>query len=1108
MKRLFLAFILIVLVFVTLTPAFADYPMYSGDPTRTRYIQDASMDTPIHYQWNFNTGWSVSQPITVTDNTGKTFIYQIGAVPDSNNSFQLPAGSYLYKLPVLTVDTSKLTHAEQLKLAVDNGAKAVRLGSYTKTYSHITWSKENGYFYLGWGTGASSKLIAIGEDLNPQKIYMANIGETIISSPYVLSNDLAIFGAMDGVLYAVKGLASNKPVASKYIFDSATNAEITSHITSIPNTNLFATGLNYRKSSKNGRFQLFKITDNGKDLFGNPKPPTIAAAWKYYYSTSTGASTDAIYYQSKFVFSDKGGTLYTLNAIDGKQIAKVRFPHVPVSIVNNSPALDISTNRVFFPIRQPGGVLAVRFPDLAFVWYAKQGMDKVGNKVDENVATGRLVENNTTVWRTKKGKPFVFYGDDAGQLIFLDTNGNRAEIAKSPDGKVESSITVARDASVPTDRKDWTVQGKGLATELVVDSNYLIFGTNNGDRGTTWAYSIAGADDLALEFVSNRPSEPPTPGAEETYVELKLRHNMAITTPFKTKLKYTFDMVTYQEQEITVYPKESYPDGQPIQIVTPFAVPSKPYPFWAEVNQDDKAPHEENHKNNVVNMLITPQALDLSLVPDSWRMSIATPQRNVAFGVYVTAHMEHISGVKAPIKTTVALKMDGESVDEIEIQIAPGQTLEVGPFWVKSSRSSSTMSAEINPYRTRPGWEPDWENNKIKERVVFRDGLDLYVSSLYPEQKIVKGQIMRVETIVGNGRLSTEDVQNALVRFYFDGKLIDEERIALARNERRTLYFEHRVPNVAGNHMVRVTINEDFLYSEMTYTNNVLTAGIVVQEPDLVTPPPCSGDKPSGLVHVECDDDGNCTYYYEYLDMEIIGWDRKPVKAGQPLNFAVKTEYYTEWGAYKDVQRVYAVFSAPAGQAPKVIDLIPDKRPGSSVSSSTNTWRFPNVWLEEWSGKEFYDPNDPEIDPREKLLDGGKKYYTPMEAPAGPFPFKIVAERAGKNNLERCIWDSADIVGDFDTFTHDEYYVRPVVPFSMQLAFPQSTDGTYWAGKEDEILQYAGWFEDKIHEPTPEDYNNWAAIIENGKYAGGWIVHDNDMDLYTDLLDQYEKKEE
>jgi len=119
------------LVIATLSPPVkADYPMYSGDNTRTRYIQDSTMDTPIHYQWNFMTGWSVSQPITVTDNSGKTFIYQIGAVPDSNNSFQLSTGSYFFKLPVISEDTSKLSHAEQVALAIKNGAKAVRIGPF------------------------------------------------------------------------------------------------------------------------------------------------------------------------------------------------------------------------------------------------------------------------------------------------------------------------------------------------------------------------------------------------------------------------------------------------------------------------------------------------------------------------------------------------------------------------------------------------------------------------------------------------------------------------------------------------------------------------------------------------------------------------------------------------------------------------------------------------------------------------------------------------------------------------------------------------------------------------------------------------------------------
>ncbi|MGG0939180.1 PQQ-binding-like beta-propeller repeat protein [Brevibacillus centrosporus] len=1102
-KKVTTAVIATLLLVASVLPAAADYPMYSGDPTRTRNILDPSMDTPILYKWNLKLGWSVTQPITATDSTGTTYIYQIAATPDSNNDFQLPAGSYLYRIPVLTEDTSKMSKADVIALMASKGARYVRLGPYVKTYSHVTWSKENKHFYVGWGQGSNSKVYAINEDLTGTQVF--SLGDTPIASPMVYPNDIFVIGTMDGKITAVKGLASGKFASRQYIFDSASNAEITAHMTGIPGTMIFATGLNFRKSSQKGKFQLFQLVDQGKDLLGNPKQPIIYSTWPSHFITNTGVATDAAYEGNVFYFSDKGGTFYAVTTA-GQQKWKQRHSEIPVSLVNNSPAM--GTDNIYFPIRQPGGVAAIKKSNGDFYWYAKQGMDKTGQAVDANVKTGRLIENNTTIWKTRKGKAFVLYGDDAGQLVFLDFAGNRSEITKTADGKPQASITLASDPSVPPDRQDWTVQGKGLSTEIVIDSGHLLFGVNSGETGTLWAYSINGGNDLALEFDRNYPSEPPQPGEAGTYVQLKLRHNMGIAAPFKTKLKYTFDMVNYLEQEVTVYPKESYPDGQPIQVFTPFAVPSKPYPFWAEINPDDKFPEKEQiRSNNIVNVMINPQSLDLSLIPDSWRLTIDTPKKNVAFGVYVKAHMEHLSGVKAPIKTVVALKLNGKIEDEIEINISPGQTLEVGPFWVTSSSSMTTMSAEINPYRDRPSWEPDWENNKIQERIYLRDGIDLYVSSLKPPNKIVKGQIIQVEAIVGNGELSVQDTPNALVRFYFDGKLEEERRISLSKGEVRRLVFDHRVPNFTGNHIVSVSINEDFLYPELTYVNNILNAGIYVGETDLV--PINAGDTnyPSDIVHVECDADGNCTYYYEYLDMEIVNWKKRQVKAGQALDFQVKTEYYTEWGAYKDVQRVYAVFPAPAGQSPIVVDLVPDRPSSGAVSSSTKLWRFPQTWIEKWSGKEFHDPTDPEIDPREELLDGGKKYYTPMKIPDGPYTFKIVAERAGKNNLRRYVVDTADIVGGFDTFTSKEHYVRPAIPYSDKTAFPFGASG-YWADKEGIILGLNSWYNGPMVALRPEEYDDLPLVIQNNEIVGGTIAERHNMDSYTDLLEMYEKEEE
>ncbi len=309
-------------------PAFADYIMYSGDLTRTRNIVDG--DTPIEYAWDLETGWSVSQPITVTDpKDGQVYAYHIGALPDANNDVQLPRGSYLWKIPLRSEEIRKLPHEQQIDWMIEHGLRAMQLGPYTKTYSHVTWSPENKHFYVGWGTGKASKLISV--DANLASMISMPLSDTPIASPTVYANDLVVIGTMDGKLRAVKGLSSGKYVSTSYDYDTAPNAEITGHLTGIPGTKQFGVGLNYRKSSQKGKFNLFEVVDNGSAA------PTIRSLWDSYYITNSGVATDAAYDAGVFYFSDKAGTFYAViaNAPGQKWAANHRsqVPSIPTDDV-------------------------------------------------------------------------------------------------------------------------------------------------------------------------------------------------------------------------------------------------------------------------------------------------------------------------------------------------------------------------------------------------------------------------------------------------------------------------------------------------------------------------------------------------------------------------------------------------------------------------------------------------------------------------------------------------------------------------------------------------------------------------------------------------------
>ena len=74
-----------------------------------------------------------------------------------------------------------------------------------------------------------------------------------------------------------------------------------------------------------------------------------------------------------------------------------------------------------------------------------------------------------TAWTTPAGQKIVFYGDTLGQLIFLDQNGNRVNIAKDyGSGREMPFIRATYNQDIP---EDWQYQGAGLATETNISKN-------------------------------------------------------------------------------------------------------------------------------------------------------------------------------------------------------------------------------------------------------------------------------------------------------------------------------------------------------------------------------------------------------------------------------------------------------------------------------------------------------------------------------------------------------------------------------------------------------------------------------------------------------------
>lgn len=458
-----------------------DFPMYGKDLYRTRYVQDQEMKPPIKFKGVFNLGWSVSQSIAVGD-----FFYVTAAVADTNNLFDLAPGVYFYKLPTdfpFFKPSDSKTYIRQ-KL-IEKGAKVVKLRSgFTKTYSHPVWSESNQRFYVAGG----DNIYCLTSELSVVNYYQTNAN--IVGPPTVYPNDVMIIGDFNTRIHVVKGLSNSGTLrVTTYIADTEdSSGEISGSTTGLNLSGDFVVGVNYRGKYKQGPLYRFKIQFNQQQ-------PILQFTWKF--NAANGITSNAIYENGYLYVSSKSGHVYKINATTGKEVWGTTIPDV--ILINNSPA--INSHYVYFPVRNPGKIVAINKSDGSIEFSAAQGKDRSGNKVDSNLEVGQDVANDLTTWKTKDGREIVFYGDTSGQMIFLTANGNRTPVAMDYQSQTltRSSIKATSNDGVPW---SWQIQGQGLAAEPMIAKKHLVFGVNTSDSmGQVWFYSIGSIDDVYVKSI-------------------------------------------------------------------------------------------------------------------------------------------------------------------------------------------------------------------------------------------------------------------------------------------------------------------------------------------------------------------------------------------------------------------------------------------------------------------------------------------------------------------------------------------------------------------------------------------------------------------------------
>lgn len=494
-KTMLLAFIVMTVLFTPVLnwKGFAaendgnDFPVYGGDVNRSRYISDDKLKPPIQLKGRLSLGWSVSQTIAVGD-----FFYAVAAVSDNQNLYNLSPGIYLYKIPVdFDFIQGDMTRTQIVTMLNSKGAQVKKLSNtFRKTYSHPTYSPETKKFYIGFRSSGGDTIIALDENLNNLRAFSVPTGDAIVGPPTVLSGDLVATGAYDGKMYIIQGLASKGGYSyTSFTASSESNAEISGAVTQINDTD-FVFGYNLRGSNSPTKvYRLRAYLHNGK--------PWINKVWER--QVSRGVPSNFVYEKDRdfLIGTTKGGHLYKLRGLDGHQYFMKKVSGV--TLINNSPAVD--DNNIYVPVRNPGKIVAYNKTSGTQVFTAAQGKEKNGRTVDDNIKTGQHVANDMTVWKNGDHKT-IFYGDTAGQLIFLKQDGTRDAVAVDYEKSnlTRSSIKGPLDTTVPS---NWQVQGQGVSTEPLLAKNHLVFGINDQDdnSGSLWFYSVGQAEDLYVDSV-------------------------------------------------------------------------------------------------------------------------------------------------------------------------------------------------------------------------------------------------------------------------------------------------------------------------------------------------------------------------------------------------------------------------------------------------------------------------------------------------------------------------------------------------------------------------------------------------------------------------------
>lgn len=443
----------------------SSWSTFGKNQERVREAVAQHTQPPLYLKWQAsNIGWSISQPIVAGDN-----IYH-------------QAGGYLYKIPLdMPFLGKKLSRSSFLK----QGVKRKKISSDYDAASHPVYDAKTNSIYVGTGENKVRKI-------NPKTLNIDidfNAGGRLVNAPTMLGKNLIAFGDGNAVLRVFKGSKG------KRLHLGPSPMEITGTFAVKEGKNpIIFVPVSYRHQDRAAFVDAYKIIDHGSG-----KAPTYKFVWSKPFKTNNGVSASVVYDKKKdrVYFADKSGTVYAVNAKNGKQVWKnTRFKSASAAttLVNNSPSL--SGNTLVIPYRYQGGrnrgMIAAFNKNNGHVKWTRTSAGKTrgSGKYNGEIAAAPAINTDGD------GKSIVMVGTTKGKMRAYNLNNGKPHFITEKNEKKKNVLDAIGGKSSSI------YQGEGLATEIMIADGHLIFGANTssnpnnkGTNGTLYAYSTPWAND-------------------------------------------------------------------------------------------------------------------------------------------------------------------------------------------------------------------------------------------------------------------------------------------------------------------------------------------------------------------------------------------------------------------------------------------------------------------------------------------------------------------------------------------------------------------------------------------------------------------------------------